>query len=132
MKHYIWQSKTYDTLPDPLHLNGGEISPMTEKLFVQLGGTIEDDGEPTPSERVIAELNAAVKELAEQVKTVTIAEFKEAASTLYSGGLIAWAKSRGVPDEIITGARVRIVEILADALRIGMTWETLIDGIEVE
>ena len=132
MKHYTINSVTYDFLPDPLKTAGGEISPMTEELFVRLGGTITDDGEPTPSERVLAELNAAVQELAAQVPNVTIAEFKEAASTLYSGGLIAWAKSKDVPDEIITGARVRIVEILADALRIGMTWETLIAGIIVD
>ena len=130
MKHYTINGKTTDYLPDPLPMNGGEVSPMTEELFVRLGGEIEDDGTPTPSERVYAELNAAVQELAAQVPNVTIAEFKTAASTLYSGGLIAWAKSKGVPDEIITGARVRIVEILADALRIGMTWEELIDGIE--
>ena len=130
MKHYTIDNKTTDYLPDPLHLNCGEISPMTEELFVRLGGTIEDDGTPTPSERVIAELNAAVKELAAQVPNVTIAEFKEAASTLYSGGLIAWAKSKNVPDAVIDLARSRIVEILADALRIGMTWEELIGGIE--
>lgn len=130
MKTYEFDGKTYDKLPDPLKMAGGSVSPMSEELFVELGGTITDDGQPTPDERVLAELNAAVKELAAQVPNVTIAEFKEAASTLYSGGLIAWAKSKGVPDEIITGARVRIVEILADALRIGMTWETLIDGIE--
>lgn len=130
MKSYTFENVTYTSLPDPLKTAGGEVSPMSEKLFKQLGGEIHDDGQPTPEERVLAELNAALDELAAQVPNVTIAEFKEAASTLYSGGLIAWAKSKGVPDEIITGARVRIVEILADALRIGMTWETLIDGIE--
>ena len=132
MKSYTFDGKTYTKLPDPLKTAGGEVSPMTEKLFVRLGGTITDDGQPTPSERVLAELNAAVKELAAQVPNVTIAEFKEAASTLYSGGLIAWAKSKGVPDAVIDAARARIVEIMADAMRIGMTWDTLIDGIEDE
>ena len=130
MKTYTIFGKTYTKLPDPLKTAGGEVSPMTEKLFVQLEGEIHDDGLPTPEERVLAELNAAVKELAAQVPNVTIAEFKEAASTLYSGGLIAWAKSKSVPDEIIDAARSRIVEILADALRIGMTWDKMIDGIE--
>jgi hypothetical protein len=105
---------------------------MTEERFVALGGVIEDDGQPTPEERVYAELNGALAELAKEVPGVTIAEFKEAAATLYSAGLIAWAKSKSVPDEIIDAARSRIVEIMADALRIGMTWNELIAGIVVE
>ena len=126
MEHYTIDGKTTDYLPDPCR----GASPMTEARFVALGGTITDDGEPTPEERVLAELNGALAELAEQVPGVTIAEFKEAAATLYSAGLIAWAKSKGVPDEIIDAARSRIVEIVADALRIGMTWDELIAGIE--
>ena len=42
MKSYIFDGKTYTKLPDPLETAGGEISPMSEKLFKQLGGTIED------------------------------------------------------------------------------------------
>ena len=126
MKHYTIDGITTDYLPDPCK----GVSPMTEERFVDLGGTIEDDGLPSPQERVSAELNAALAELSEQVPGVTIAEFKQAAATLYSAGLIAWAKSKSVPDEIIDAARSRIVEIMADALRIGMTWDELIDGIE--
>ena len=126
MKHYTIDGKTYDKLPDPCK----GVSPMTEERFTALGGTITDDGEPTPQDRVFSELNAALAELAEQVPGVTIAEFKEAASTLYSAGLIAWAKSKEVPDAIIDTARARIVEIMADALRINMTWDELIGGIE--
>lgn len=128
MKHFTIDGKTTDKLPDPCH----GCSPMTEERFVALGGTITDDGEPTPQERVYTELNMAVRELAAQVPSVTIAEFKEAASTLYSGGLIAWAKSKSVPDAVIDAARSRIVEILADAMREGMTWNELIDGIAVD
>lgn len=131
MKTYIYSGKTYNKLPDPLKTAGGEVSPMTEKLFVQLGGTIEDDEQPTPEFRVHAELNAALDELAKQVPGVTIEDFKEAAQTLYSAGLIAWAKSKGVPDAVIDAARSRIVEIMADAMRIGMTWDELIGGIIV-
>ena len=122
MKYYDGKTQ----MPDPYK----GASPMTEALFVQLGGTIADDGEPSPKERVYAELNGALAELAKEVPGVTIAEFKQAAATLYSAGLIAWAKSKGVPDEIIDSARSRIVEIMADALRIGMTWDDLIVGIE--
>lgn len=128
MKHYTIDSKTFDTLPDPCK----GVSPMTDDRFVALGGTITDDGEPSPKERVIAELNLSLAELAEQVPGVTIAEFKTAASTLYSAGLIAWAKSKKVPDAVIDAARSRIVEIMADALRIGLTWDELIAGIVVE
>lgn len=128
MKHYFYHETELPGLPDPFK----GVSPMSDALFVQLGGTVTDDGEPTPTERVLAELNAAVRELAAQVPTVTIVEFKEAASTLYSGSLIAWAKSKSVPDKVIDAARARIVEILADALRIGMTWNELIDGIAVD
>ena len=46
MKHYTYNGKTTDTLPDPC----AGCSPMTESLFVELGGTITDDGEPTPEE----------------------------------------------------------------------------------
>ena len=44
MKHFTINGKTTDYLPDPLKTAGVEVSPMTEALFVQLGGTIEDDG----------------------------------------------------------------------------------------
>jgi hypothetical protein len=55
MKTFEYDGKIYDKLPDPLKTAGGEVSPMTEKLFVQLGGTIEDDGEPTPFEAACAQ-----------------------------------------------------------------------------
>ena len=61
MKTFEFDGKTYTKIPDPLKTAGGEISPMTEKLFVQLGGIVHDDGQPTPEFRVHAELNAAVK-----------------------------------------------------------------------
>lgn len=131
MKTYTFEGKTYTSLPDPLRTAGGEISPMTEQRFKDMGGVIGDDGQPTPAERVHAELNAALDELAKQVPDVTIEDFKEAAQTLYSAGLIAWAKSKGVPDIVIDAARSRIVEIMADAMRIGMTWDELIGGIIV-
>ena len=120
MKHYTLDGITYDEKPNPLNYGGCIYSPVSDDLFIQLGGTITDDGEPSPKERVCTELNAALAELAEQVPGVTIAEFKQAASTLYSAGLIAWAKSKAVPDAVIDAARSRIVEIMADALRIGL------------
>ena len=55
MKKYTYNNVTTDYLPDPLKTAGGEVSPMSEKLFVQLGGTIEDDGLPTPFEAACAQ-----------------------------------------------------------------------------
>ena len=52
MKTYHFENRTYTKLPDPLKTAGGEVSPMSEKLFVQLGGTIEDDGTPWSAEEL--------------------------------------------------------------------------------
>ena len=102
---------------------------MTEALFKQMGGTITDDGQPTPKEAVIASLNALLHELAGQVEGITPAEFKQAAQTMHSGELVAYARQKGVSEEIIAAARARIIEIMADALREGVTWADLVGGI---
>ena len=54
MKHYTIDGKTTDYLPDPCR----GISPMTEERFVQMGGTITDDGQPTPFESACASFRA--------------------------------------------------------------------------
>ena len=46
MNIYEYEGETFKTLPDPF-LN---MSPMTDELFIELGGTITDDGTPTPEE----------------------------------------------------------------------------------
>ena len=46
MNIYEYEGETFKTLPDPF-LN---MSPMTDELFVQLGGTITDDGNPSPEQ----------------------------------------------------------------------------------
>ena len=51
MKTYIFNGKTYDKLPDPF--NG--CSPMTDERFTLLGGTITDDGKPSPFESACAQ-----------------------------------------------------------------------------
>lgn len=126
MKHYIWQSKTYTSLPDPLKTAGGEISPMNEKLFKQLGGEIHDDGEPTPEEKFFSALNAYLNDLEAEAQRlaldISIDEFKAAAGSMMSSELIAWAKSKGVPDEMIDIVRPQILTFIADASRLGMTW----------
>ena len=59
MKHYIFNGKTYDKLPDPF--NG--CSPMTDERFTSLGGTIEDDGEPTSFDAACAQFRALCAEI---------------------------------------------------------------------
>lgn len=129
MKTYTFEEKTYTALPDPLKTAGGEISPMTEKLFVKLGGTITDDGQPTPQERVCESFRDLIADLAKKTDKITPEEFLAAAQNGISSDLIAFARERGVPEEVIAEGRSRIVEIMADALRYGITWEKLIQGV---
>ena len=125
MKHYTINGKTTDYLPDPCK----GVSPMTEARFLSLGGTITDDGEPTPKERVGTAFFNLIGELAQQTDAITPAEFLAAAQNGISSDLIAFARSRGVPESVIAEGRARIVEIMADALRFGVSWTELIGGI---
>lgn len=129
MKSYTFDGKTYTSLPDPLKTAGGEVSPMTEQRFVALGGTIEDDGEPTPEERVCEELADLIEDLASKTDKITPEEFLAAAANGISSNLIAFARAREVPEAVIAEGRARIVEIMADAMRFGMTWDKLIQGV---
>lgn len=52
MKIYTFNGEQFDKLPNPLTTDQGQISPMTEELFISLGGTIEDDGKPTHQEEL--------------------------------------------------------------------------------
>ena len=61
MKHYTIDGKTYDKLPDPCK----GCSPMTDERFEALGGTITDDGEPTPFEAACAQFRALCGEIGE-------------------------------------------------------------------
>jgi hypothetical protein len=129
MKTYTFDGKTYTTLPDPLKTAGGEISPMSEKLFMRLGGEIHDDGQPTPEEAVCGEFAELIMYLAKKTDKITPEEFLVAAQNGISSNLITLARSRGVSEEVIAEGRTRIVEIMADALRYGMTWNELIQGV---
>ena len=40
MKQYLYNGNTFNELPDPLD----GTSPMTEQRFIEMGGTITDDG----------------------------------------------------------------------------------------
>lgn len=125
MKHYTIDNKTTDYLPDPCR----GVSPMTEERFVALGGTIEDDGEPTPEQRVCGEFAELIEDLASKTDKITPEEFLQAAQNGISADLIDFARERGVPEAVITEGRTRIVEILEDAHRFGMYWTDLIAGV---
>ena len=124
MKHYTIDNITTDYLPDPC--KGG--SPMTEERFVALGGVIEDDGEPTPQERVCQEFADLIEDLASKTDKITPEEFLAAAQDGISANLITFARDHGVPENVITEGRARIIEIMADAMRFGMTWAELVNG----
>ena len=125
MKHYTIDNITTDYLPDPCK----GVSPMTDARFISLGGTIEDDGEPTPKERVCASFAALIADLAQKTDRITPEEFLAAAQNGISSDLISFARARGVPEDVIAEGRSRIVEIMADAMRFGMTWAELIAGV---
>ena len=125
MKHYTIDGKTTDKLPDPCK----GVSPMTEERFLALGGTIEDDGEPTPQQRVCGEFAALIEDLASRTDRITPEEFLAAAQDGISSNLITLARSKGVSEDVIAEGRTRIVEIMTDALRYGITWNQLIQGV---
>ena len=123
MKHYYFNNVELHGLPDPFK----GVSPMTDARFVSLGGTITDDGQPTPEEKFLSGLDDYLKELEKQARekyalNITVAEFKQAAATMMSGELVQWAKSKGVPDAMIESVRADILVMIADASRLGMSW----------
>lgn len=69
MKHFTIDGKTYDKLPDPCK----GVSPMTEERFVALGGTITDDGLPSPFEAACAKFRTLCAAIGEFIGD---AEFK--------------------------------------------------------
>ncbi len=124
MKHFTIDNITTDYLPDPCK----GVSPMTEERFLEMGGVISDDGEPTPKERVCAAFAELIAEVAQKTDKITPAEFLAAAQNGISSDLIAFARTRGVQEEVIAEGRARIVEIMADALRFGVPWAELVTG----
>lgn len=102
---------------------------MTEARFRDMSGIIEDDGQPTPKERVCGAFAELIADLAQKTDKITPEEFLQAAANGISSDLIAFARERKVPEEVIAEGRARIVEIMADAMRFGMTWAELIQGV---
>lgn len=60
-KIYIWNDETFTKIPNPLKLaDGSTISPVREEKFIELGGTVEDDGKPTHLEELESAMNVFV------------------------------------------------------------------------
>lgn len=125
MKQYLYNGNTFNELPDPLD----GTSPMTEQRFIEMGGTITDDGEPSTKERVCGAFADLIADLARKTDRITPEEFLTVAQTGISSDLIAFARDRGVPEDVIAEGRARIVEIMADALRFGVFWTDLVNGV---
>lgn len=125
MKTFIIDGQTFNSLPDPCR----NMSPMTEELFEELGGTITDDGQPTPKELLFKALGDYIDYLESEAQRlelpITREEFMQAAGSMLSSELIAWADSKGVPDEMIKKAREQILTFVADASRLGLTWSDI-------
>ena len=125
---YIFNGIEYDECPKIIKLaDGSTVSPVNEALFRELGGTITN--ELTPKERVKASFAALIADLASKTNKISPAEFLAAAQNGISSDLITFARQREVPEEIIAEGRSRIVEIMADALRFGVTWADLVNGV---
>ena len=130
MKTYTFEGVTYTELPKKLKLaNGDTVSPVTEFIFQSLGGVINDDGQPTPAEAFKAGIETYLETLEEQMAdlgiVITVAEFKEAARTKMSTQLIEWAEDKHVPDDVIAVVRQKVLELIADGSRLGLTWNDL-------
>ena len=132
MKHYYDNGRELPTPPDPFHGR----SPMhkadgsyDDEAFVEMGGRIEDDGQPTPEQAVCGEFAELITDLAQKTDKISPEEFLQAAQNGISSNLITLARSKGVSEDVIAEGRTRIVEIMADALRYGITWNQLIQGV---
>lgn len=130
MKHYYDTDGNELQIPpdpyrgrSPMHKPDGSYD---DDAFRSMGGRIEDDGQPSPADRVRLDLASLLADLARKVQGISVDDFKAAARTLHSGELVAWAREHDVSDDVIAEARSRIVEILADAMREGMTWTDLL------
>jgi len=131
-KYYDVDGHEFHTPPDPFHRR----SPMykgdgtyNDEAFREMGGTIDDDGQPTPEEKFFSALNAYLNDLEAEAERlaldISIDEFKQAAGSMMSSELIAWATEKGVPDEMIEIVRPQILTFIADASRLGMTWSDI-------
>ena len=133
MKHYFdTDGREFVYPPDPYKGRSPMRKPdgsYNDEAFRAMGGTITDDGEPTPEQAVCGEFAELITDLASKTDKITPEEFLQAAQNGISSNLITLARSKGVSEDVIAEGRTRIVEIMADALRYGITWDKLIQGV---
>lgn len=134
MKTYHINGETYTERPNIVKFpDGRTITPIkTDEIFEAIGGTITEDGEPTPKQRVCNSFRDLIIELSGMTDKITPAEFLAAAANGISADLIALAEEKQVDKDTIDYGRKRITEIMADAMRFGMTWNELIGGINLQ
>lgn len=134
MKTYHINGETYTERPNIVKFpDGRTISPIkTDEIFEAIGGTITEDGELTPKQRICRSFGDLITELAGMTDKITPAEFLAAAQNGISADLIALAEEKQVDADTIDYGRKRITEIMADAMRFGMTWNELIGGINLQ
>ena len=132
MKHYFdTDGREFVYPPDPFKGRSPMHNPdgsYNDEAFLAMGGTITEDGELSPQEKVCGEFAELIEDLASKTDKITPEEFLQAAQDGISSNLIDFARERGVPEAVITEGRTRIVEIMADAMRFGMTWAQLVSG----
>lgn len=125
IQHYFYNGTEYAQLPDPF----GGMSPMTEERFVEMGGEIRPAEHLTDKERVCVAFGELIEDLASKTDKITPEEFLAAAQNGISSDLIAFARERKVPEEVIQYGREHIIELMADALRFGVTWAELLAAV---
>ena len=138
MKHYFANGVELETPPDPfngrspMHLSDGSYN---DEAFVEMGGTITTDEKKSPKELLFEALGDYIDYLESEAQrlalSITKEEFLAAAGSMLSSELIAWADSKGVPDEMIKKAREQILTFVADASRLGLTWSDIFPKQEV-
>lgn len=129
MKYYTYNGITTTELPKILRTPDGAISPVSEQTFTQYGGVITEDEKLTPKEAFMRTIGTYLETLEEELHdagiVITVEEFKDAARTKMSTDLIDWARDKHVPEEMIVTVRQKMLELIADASRLGLTWDDI-------
>ena len=134
MKTYSINGETFTERPNTVVFpDGHKVTAIsTDAIFEAIGGTINEDGNLSPKQRVCNSFRDLIVELSGMTDKITPIEFLQAAQNGISSDLIALAEAKEVPSEVIEYGRKRITEIMADALRFGVTWNELIGGINLQ
>ena len=129
MKYYTYNGVTTTELPKILRTANSTISPVSEETFVQYGGEITEDEKLTPVEAFMHTIGTYLEALEEELHdagiVITVDEFKDAARTKMSTDLIDWAREKHVPEDVIVTVRQKMLELIADASRLGLTWNDI-------